>query len=528
VNWIGKLAPGNSPGITTINGNYKQDAGDVLEIEVGGQIFGTQHDLLEVTGTAMLGGRLEVPIIQVPGQPPYTPMNGHKITFLTSQTDNGVTGTFDSVIFRDLPEGVAHRLIYNPKNVQLEFIAPEPIQFVSMLPTAPWSIDNTWLENGMPAVPESNNIISVQTQIGMPQFVEITTPNESVHRMAVGDAMSTPGDPTKEITLRIDNSNLSVAINAEIKTNGTIELGNSTLGHVGTLTSQNVTVQAGGTLAGNGTVVGNLNVGTVGGIASAMLAPGKSAGPTTPALTVQGNYQQATSGEFVLKVDGPDADDFSAVNVTGTAQLNGTLNVDVSGLQNINQSFDVTFLRAGNLPAGSIFQDVTATGNNRIVIIPTYRFGSSAGATSLASGAVADANGEVEVCVCFAGDVSGNGKVGPEDVTAFAYLLGNPGELKTMYPAARRTLGDLNGWVPGTELQNLGDNRIDFDDIPYFIRVLKDSNVIATTGGLSAAIHAAALGVPEPSSIVLVFGCMVMMMSGHGRIPRHAGMAARN
>jgi autotransporter-associated beta strand protein len=47
---LGKLAPGNSPGTTTINGNYLE-AG-TLDIEVWGLTANTQHDQVVVSGTA--------------------------------------------------------------------------------------------------------------------------------------------------------------------------------------------------------------------------------------------------------------------------------------------------------------------------------------------------------------------------------------------------------------------------------------------------------------------------------------------
>ena len=47
---LGKLAPGNSPGTTTISGNYIE-AG-TLDIEVWGLTAGTQHDQVVVSGTA--------------------------------------------------------------------------------------------------------------------------------------------------------------------------------------------------------------------------------------------------------------------------------------------------------------------------------------------------------------------------------------------------------------------------------------------------------------------------------------------
>ena len=49
----------------------------VLEIEVGGLTPGTQHDQLQVSGTAMLAGRLDVPIING-----FVPQPGNQIVFL--------------------------------------------------------------------------------------------------------------------------------------------------------------------------------------------------------------------------------------------------------------------------------------------------------------------------------------------------------------------------------------------------------------------------------------------------------------
>ncbi|HEX2473824.1 MAG TPA: hypothetical protein VHK01_03700, partial [Lacipirellulaceae bacterium] len=59
----GTLAPGRSAGSTTILGDYTQSAGATLEIEVGGTATATQFDFVEVTGTALLGGNLEVALV---------------------------------------------------------------------------------------------------------------------------------------------------------------------------------------------------------------------------------------------------------------------------------------------------------------------------------------------------------------------------------------------------------------------------------------------------------------------------------
>ncbi|MBI4693232.1 MAG: hypothetical protein HY749_04345, partial [Gammaproteobacteria bacterium] len=59
----GLIAPGNSPGTIVIVGNFAQlDTGKLL-MDIGGYNAGTQFDLLSVTGTATLGGTLELELL---------------------------------------------------------------------------------------------------------------------------------------------------------------------------------------------------------------------------------------------------------------------------------------------------------------------------------------------------------------------------------------------------------------------------------------------------------------------------------
>ena len=55
----GTLGPGHSPGTTTINGDYSQDASSTLLIEIEGLIAGAEYDVINVTGTATLDGVLD-------------------------------------------------------------------------------------------------------------------------------------------------------------------------------------------------------------------------------------------------------------------------------------------------------------------------------------------------------------------------------------------------------------------------------------------------------------------------------------
>jgi autotransporter-associated beta strand protein/T5SS/PEP-CTERM-associated repeat protein len=54
------VAPGNSPGLLTIDGDYTQDALARLEIELGGLTRGSEYDALIVTGAMNPGGTLNV------------------------------------------------------------------------------------------------------------------------------------------------------------------------------------------------------------------------------------------------------------------------------------------------------------------------------------------------------------------------------------------------------------------------------------------------------------------------------------
>lgn len=60
VNNAGVLRPGASPGALTISGNYTQEAGGTLEIELAGTAPGTEHDQFNIGGHAILKGVLKV------------------------------------------------------------------------------------------------------------------------------------------------------------------------------------------------------------------------------------------------------------------------------------------------------------------------------------------------------------------------------------------------------------------------------------------------------------------------------------
>ena len=81
------VAPGNSPGTLTVTGNFSQDVGGTLAIELAGTADG-EFDVLAVTGSATLGGALDITEL-------YTPGGADTWTILTAGA--GITGAFDSI-----------------------------------------------------------------------------------------------------------------------------------------------------------------------------------------------------------------------------------------------------------------------------------------------------------------------------------------------------------------------------------------------------------------------------------------------
>jgi hypothetical protein len=87
-NSSGTVAPGNSPGILTIDGNYTQDSSGIMEMEIGGLVAGLEHDKIIITGAANLAGTLDVSLINS-----YSPNNGDTFDILDFGSVNGDFGT---------------------------------------------------------------------------------------------------------------------------------------------------------------------------------------------------------------------------------------------------------------------------------------------------------------------------------------------------------------------------------------------------------------------------------------------------
>ncbi len=87
----GRVSPGNSPGILTVNGTYRQTATGALNLEIGGATAGSQYEQLNVSAAATLGGTLNVSLVNG-----FAPGGGQTFNVLTS---SAVSGSFATLNF---------------------------------------------------------------------------------------------------------------------------------------------------------------------------------------------------------------------------------------------------------------------------------------------------------------------------------------------------------------------------------------------------------------------------------------------
>src|SRR5262249_30017615 len=89
----------SAAGTLTVNGNYTQSAGGVLNLKIGGPNPGSDYDQLRITGQATLDGTLHVALIN--GFSP-NPRDGFQVL-----TFAGAAGSFATT---DLPSGASFTL----------------------------------------------------------------------------------------------------------------------------------------------------------------------------------------------------------------------------------------------------------------------------------------------------------------------------------------------------------------------------------------------------------------------------------
>lgn len=104
----GTVKPGGSPGTLIVSGNYIQEPGGTLDIELAGTQQGVSYDLLRIGGTASLGGTLNV---QLSGG--FQPQTSDTFDIMTYRSASGSFATVNMPIGYPLSHGdsgAAYRL----------------------------------------------------------------------------------------------------------------------------------------------------------------------------------------------------------------------------------------------------------------------------------------------------------------------------------------------------------------------------------------------------------------------------------
>jgi hypothetical protein len=103
-------------GELTVDGTYAQSGAGALDVDLGGTIARTQYDVLNISGTANLGGALNVDLISG-----FTPKVGETFDIVDYTSESG---TFTTLNLPKLTGGDTWSISYNPTGVVLTVDGP--------------------------------------------------------------------------------------------------------------------------------------------------------------------------------------------------------------------------------------------------------------------------------------------------------------------------------------------------------------------------------------------------------------------
>ena len=112
----GDVRPGFSPGTMAFGGDVSFGPTSVLEIELGGLTAGTQFDRVTIAESAVLGGALEVSLING-----FTPTLGSSFQVLTAT--EGISGAFANSALPSLSGGLGWDIDYTATGVRLNVVS---------------------------------------------------------------------------------------------------------------------------------------------------------------------------------------------------------------------------------------------------------------------------------------------------------------------------------------------------------------------------------------------------------------------
>jgi hypothetical protein len=276
-NWSnnGTLAPGASPGTFTLSGNYTSGGGSIFNAEIGGAVAG-QFDVLAVSGTAALGGTLNVSLIN--SFSPSACTEWQIMTFSSS------TGSFATVNF---PSPASDwRIEYNSNNITVVYGGNSVKQFAATSNDL-WTNHDNW----------SNCVAPSGTVTGQVSIFSNGTLDDHI---AIDNELTI----TNPYTLTIQSTK-SLTINAA-----------ANFYHYGTLVLNGSFTNL-GAIVGTGNFNGNFtNQGSI--------SPNGTA-----SMSVTGDYTHAATATYLAQIAGTGAGQYDQLSVSGAVQFGGTLSVSL-------------------------------------------------------------------------------------------------------------------------------------------------------------------------------------------------------
>jgi hypothetical protein len=122
----GVVAPGGSTGILNVEGDYHQEAGGTLTVEIAGAAAGSGHDLLAVDGRAVLAGSLAIEL-----DSSFEPGLGQRFTVVSWAESSGTFATLGCAMAGD---GKRFRPDYGSNGLELETVATEGAGWLTAAP----------------------------------------------------------------------------------------------------------------------------------------------------------------------------------------------------------------------------------------------------------------------------------------------------------------------------------------------------------------------------------------------------------
>ena len=364
----GIVNPGASPGTLTVVGDYLQQAGGALQLEIGG-LNPADSDHLIATGKLTLGGILELDFING-----FAPQAGDVFNLLTFGTLAGqfsgveLVGIAQGWQFTLDPAGTALGLtsLSNAVSVPEFLVRPGPNIVLSgggqIAPGVPVHFLGGTLEAASDAVLDNPVIVGLAGAIFQSDAGTDST---------LSGVLSGPGALTKTgpgaLTLPAANT-----------FTGDTFIADGSLFVDGSLASPNVFVLAAGLLGGNGTLLGNV-------FNSGIVSPGHSPGT----LHIGGNFTQSPAGTLRIEVGGLAAGQSDRLTIGGHASLDGTVQFIRLDNFTLRRGDRLEFLTAAQGVSGK-FATVLNSFATGTILEPRVTYGPTSVALEMVQGSFAE------------------------------------------------------------------------------------------------------------------------------------------